>query len=91
MVRLGQKEIPPRAMLAPMAGVADRAFREICVQWGAVYVVGEMASAKGLTMRGDKTRELLELSPKERPAAVQQLPSCPPFTPFRRKTVALAA
>ena len=77
MVRLGQKEIPPRAMLAPMAGVADRAFREICVQWGAVYVVGEMASAKGLTMRGDKTRELLELSPKERPAAVQLFGSEP--------------
>ena len=77
MFRLGNRQIPAGAMLAPMAGVADRAFREVCVRWGAVYVVGEMASAKGLTMRGDKTRELLELSEAERPAAVQLFGSEP--------------
>lgn len=54
-----------------MAGVADRAFRELCVRFGAAYVVGEMVSAKGITMGDRKSDELLFLSDKERPAAVQ--------------------
>ena len=41
--------------LAPMAGVADRAFREICKEMGASYVVSEMVSSKGLTMHDRKS------------------------------------
>jgi len=54
-----------------MAGVADRAFREICKDFGADYLVGEMASAKGLCMSDRKTAELLYLDKYERPAAIQ--------------------
>ena len=54
-----------------MAGVGDRAFREICKEFDCAYVVAEMASSKGLTFQGTKTEELLTLSDKERPAAVQ--------------------
>lgn len=54
-----------------MAGVADRAFREICVEQGACYAVGEMASAKGLAHHSQKTKELLSVSEAERPCAVQ--------------------
>lgn len=70
-LRLGPLELPKTAALAPMAGVADRAFREICVEMGACYAVGEMASAKGLLHQNRKTAELLALSQAERPAAVQ--------------------
>ncbi len=70
-MRLGNLEIQPTATLAPMAGVADRAFRELCVQWGAACVTSEMASAKGLVLGGGKTAELLYLSEKERPAGIQ--------------------
>ena len=59
------------AALAPMAGVADRAFRELCCEFGAAYVVGEMASAKGISLSGQKSEQLLRLSDLERPAAVQ--------------------
>lgn len=59
------------ALLAPMAGVADRAFRELCVAYGAAYTVSEMVSCKGITMHDRKSNELLELSEKERPAAIQ--------------------
>lgn len=41
------------AFLAPMAGIADMAFRELCTNFGAGYTVTEMVSSKGLTM-GDK-------------------------------------
>lgn len=68
---IGNVEIRGKAALAPMAGVADRAFRRICVDFGAAYVVGEMVSSKGLCFQDVKSRELLELDDGERPAAVQ--------------------
>ena len=71
-MKIGNIEIDPRsAGLAPMAGVADMAFRELCVGYGATYVVSEMVSSKGLTMCDRKSRKLLVLSDKERPAAAQ--------------------
>lgn len=70
-MKIGDIQIPKTAGLAPMAGVADRAFREICKEFGCAYVVGEMASSKGLTFQGTKTQELLTISEMERPAAVQ--------------------
>lgn len=54
-----------------MAGIADRAFRELCISYGAGYVVTEMVSAKGLTMGDKKSRELLTLGETENPAAAQ--------------------
>ncbi len=59
------------AALAPMAGVADRAFRELCIEFGASYVVTEMVSSKGLTMHDRKSDTLMLLGETERPAAVQ--------------------
>lgn len=68
---IGNVEIRGRAALAPMAGVADRAFRRICVDYGAAYVVGEMVSCKGLCFGDAKSEDLLALDEEERPAAVQ--------------------
>ncbi len=70
-MRLGSLQLKKTAALAPMAGVADRAFREICAEFGACYVVGEMASSKGMSFNSAKTAELLAVSGRERPAAVQ--------------------
>ena len=70
-MKIGNVEIDGFAALAPMAGVSDRVFRELCVDFGAAYVVGEMVSAKGINYNSKKSLELLELSEKERPAAVQ--------------------
>ena len=68
---IGSVEITGYAALAPMAGVADSAFRRICVEFGAGYVVGEMVSSKGLCYQDTKSRELLNIDEAERPAAVQ--------------------
>ncbi|MDL2232911.1 tRNA dihydrouridine synthase DusB [Ruminococcaceae bacterium OttesenSCG-928-L11] len=70
-MKLGNITLPRTAALAPMAGVADRAFREVCAEMGACYMVGEMASAKGLTYQSTKTAELLEVTDLQRPMAVQ--------------------
>ena len=70
-MRIGNVEITGKAALAPMAGVADRAFRKICMDHGAACVIGEMVSAKGLTYGDRKSAELLELDADIRPAAIQ--------------------
>ena len=70
-IRIGNVVIEKTAALAPMASIADRAYREINKEFGAAYVVGELASAKALTYSDRKTNELLKLSLKERPGAVQ--------------------
>ena len=70
-MKIGNLEINGHAALAPMAGVADRAFRELCTSCGAAYVVSEMVSSKGLTMQDRKSKELLYLSDAERPAGAQ--------------------
>ncbi len=70
-MKIGNISINGYAALAPMAGVADRAFRELCVGFGAAYVVGEMVSAKGIIYNSEKSRELLETSNAEKPAAIQ--------------------
>lgn len=70
-MKIGNVTIQGYAALAPMAGVADRAFREVCKEYGACYLVGEMASAKGLVRGDGKTGELLSVTGFERPMAVQ--------------------
>lgn len=70
-MKIGNVEINGFAALAPMAGVADRAFRELCVSYGAAYVVGEMVSSKGISMNDRKSAELMQISQAERPAAIQ--------------------
>ncbi len=70
-MKIGNLEIKGHAALAPMAGVADRAFRELCTEYGCAYVISEMVSSKGLTMQDRKSKELLYLSEKERPAGAQ--------------------
>lgn len=70
-MKIRNLEIKGHAALAPMAGVADRAFRELCTSYGASYVISEMVSSKGLTMQDKKSKELLFLSDEERPAGAQ--------------------
>ena len=70
-MKIGSLELKRTAALAPMAGVADSAFRQICKEFGACYLVGEMASAKGMHYSDKKTARLLTVREQERPIAVQ--------------------
>ena len=64
-------------VLAPLAGVADNAFRQVCRGCGAEYVVSEMISAKAVNFRNKKTAALAMLEECELPAAVQLFGSEP--------------
>lgn len=59
------------AALAPMAGVADRAMREICREHGAAFTVGELTSSRGITLGDKKSALLLGCSDRERPFGSQ--------------------
>lgn len=69
-MKINDLEFNHIAFLAPMAGIADLAFRELCVQYGAAYTVSEMVSSKGLTMGDKKSAQLLTLG-NDRPAGAQ--------------------
>ena len=70
-VKIGPVTIDKTAALAPMASVADRAYREICKEFGACYLVSEMISAKGLFYSDRKTEELCTVTDFQRPYALQ--------------------
>ncbi|NCC08203.1 MAG: tRNA dihydrouridine synthase DusB [Clostridia bacterium] len=58
-MKLGDIEIKLGAALAPMAGVTDLTMRILCAQYGAVYTVSEMVSAKALVMGDKKSQKLM--------------------------------
>lgn len=57
--------------LAPMAGVTDMGFREICKAHGAALCYGELTSAQGIMYESKNTFKLLQTSPNERPVTLQ--------------------
>lgn len=86
-MKIGNLKIKGCAALAPMAGVADRAFRELCVSYGAAYVVSEMISSKGVSLGDRKSKALMQLSDEERPAGVQIFGNDPSVMAQSVKTV----
>ena len=70
-MQIGSVTIDSRLALAPMAGVTDAAFRQICAEKGAGYTVTELVSAKALCYRDKKTAQLLRPFPGEHPFAAQ--------------------
>ncbi len=70
-MRIGQVDIPSQLALAPMAGVTDAAFRQICAGLGAGLTCTELVSAKALCYQDKKSRQLLRPFPGETPFAAQ--------------------
>jgi nifR3 family TIM-barrel protein len=57
--------------LAPMAGVSDKIFRQVCKEFGADVLTTEFVSAEGIFRRNERTREYLDFDEIERPIGVQ--------------------
>ena len=70
-MQIGSVTIESKLALAPMAGVTDAAFRQICSEKGAGYTVTELVSAKALCYHDAKTAQLLRPFPGEKPFAAQ--------------------
>ena len=76
---IGNVVIEKSCALSPMASVADRAYREMCREYGASFLCSEMVSAKGLCYGGAGSYELCEVFDSERPYAIQLFGEEPEF------------
>lgn len=76
-MEIGHVTVNGKLYLAPMAGVTDMAFRQICRELGADMSCTELVSAKALCYQDKKSRGLLKLADNERPAAAQIFGSDP--------------
>jgi nifR3 family TIM-barrel protein len=63
--------IDPAVVLAPMAGITNRAFRRLCREAGAGLYVSEMVTSRALVERNDATMDLVTFSADEHPRSVQ--------------------
>ncbi len=71
MLKIGNIQLKNNVLLAPMAGVTDKAFRMITKPFGPALMYTEMVSGKGLFYKSKKTADLLETEAEEKPVAVQ--------------------
>jgi nifR3 family TIM-barrel protein len=76
-MKIGEITIKNGIFLAPMAGVTDYPFREICSSLGAECVITEMVSAKAVCYGDKKTTSIATLERDVRPAGIQLFGSEP--------------
>jgi nifR3 family TIM-barrel protein len=72
---IGNIVIKNQVVLAPMAGISNSAFRQICKDRGCGLIYAEMVSDKAITFNNQKTIDMLYMTDKERPIA-QQIFGC---------------
>ncbi len=70
-MRIGPWQLPNNLVLAPMAGVTDRPFRQLCRRLGAGMAVSEMITADTRLWHTDKTRRRMDHQGETEPRVVQ--------------------
>ncbi len=70
-LRLGSLRVDPPVVLAPMAGVTNRAFRRLCRRHGGALLVGEMVNARGLVEGSQRSFELAAFDGDETTRSLQ--------------------
>ena len=86
--QIGAVKIDGQAILAPMAGVSDIAYRLLAKEQGAALVCTEMVSAMGIKYKNERTHELLRIEEAERPVSMQIFGSNPEAIALGAKVVA---
>jgi len=77
-VNIGPWQFPhPAVFLAPMAGITDRPFRQLCRQLGAALAISEMVTSRPDLLNTRKTRSRINHEGEVRPVAVQILGTNP--------------
>jgi tRNA-dihydrouridine synthase B len=70
-MRLGPHELPNNVFVAPMAGVTDRPFRQLCKSLGAGHAISEMAASNPRLWASEKTARRINHEGERAPVAVQ--------------------
>ena len=68
---LGNRQVWPPVVLAPMAGITNVAFRRLCREYGAGLYVSEMVTSRALVERDRETMRMVEFSAQESPRSLQ--------------------
>ncbi|MEV6525863.1 tRNA dihydrouridine synthase DusB [Longispora sp. NPDC051575] len=68
---LGQHAVDPPVVLAPMAGITNVAYRQLCREQGAGIYVCEMITTVALVHRNPKTEKMIRFGPEEQPRSIQ--------------------
>lgn len=70
-MQIGSYTLPNPLVVAPMAGVTDRPFRQLCKQLGAGMAVSEMVSSNSLLWGSEKTKRRANHEGEIEPRSVQ--------------------
>ena len=70
-MQIGPYHLPNNLILAPMAGVTDRPFRQLCKQLGAGMAVSEMVTSNSLLYGSKKTQRRANHEGETEPKSVQ--------------------
>jgi nifR3 family TIM-barrel protein len=70
-LRLGEHEVWPPVVLAPMAGITNAGFRRLCREFGAGVYVCEMITTIALVERNPKTLKMIAFDADEQPRSLQ--------------------
>lgn len=70
-LKIGNVKISNQVVLAPMAGICNSAYRQICKDMGCGLIYAEMVSDKAITYNNQKTIDMLYMTEKERPISQQ--------------------
>lgn len=70
-MQIGPFKLPNNLVLAPMAGVTDRPFRQLCRRFGAGLAVSEMVASNSLLWGSAKTRRRADHCGEQEPRSVQ--------------------
>lgn len=70
-LNVGEYVVDPPVVLAPMAGITNRAFRRLCREAGAGLYVSEMVTSRALVERNEATLDMVTFADDESPRSVQ--------------------
>jgi tRNA-dihydrouridine synthase B len=76
-LRIAQYALAARTVLAPMAGVTDRPFRQLCRRFGAALAPAEMLTADQRLWSSSKSRRRMDHEGEPEPRVVQLVGSDP--------------
>ena len=71
MWKIGSVEIESQVVAAPLAGISNPVYRQLCHSYGAGLVVSEMISDKALHFRNQRTFDMCRTVPGEHPVSLQ--------------------
>ena len=86
-MKIGKIKLKNNIIIAPMAGITNGSFREVCFEFGAGLVVTEMVSDKAIFYINKKTMKMLEVDDRLHPVSIQLFGSDPDTMAYAAKYI----